>query len=66
MPIYDFHCDDCDSDFEVDYPIDDDRGNLECPKCESKNVLRIFTSISTDCGCKSESSNSCKPKIPSG
>ncbi|MFH1515419.1 MAG: FmdB family zinc ribbon protein [bacterium] len=66
MPVYDFHCDDCECDFEVDYAIDDDRGNLECPNCQSKNVLRVFTSISTDCSGKSKSSDSCSKKIPSG
>ena len=66
MPVYDYNCEDCEKDFEVDYPVDDDRGNLACPNCQSKNVLRVFTSISTNCDKKSTSSDSCSKKIPSG
>jgi len=54
MPIYEYHCDTCDSDFEMlVLSASDDK--VECPKCNGNSVTKLM------------SASSCRPNgIPSG
>ena len=41
MPIYEFHCDDCDTDFE--YLVMGSRKPEGCPDCKSNNFRRLMS-----------------------
>jgi len=45
MPLYDFHCEHCDEDFEVRASIRDKEAGLkpECPKCHSQKTRQVIT-----------------------
>lgn len=45
MPIYEFHCDTCNGEFEQFRSIRDE-GLPECPSCESKSVRRLISATS--------------------
>jgi putative FmdB family regulatory protein len=39
MPVYDYVCKDCQNSFELVLTLGaHDKGDIRCPKCESKNV----------------------------
>ena len=39
MPIYDYVCQDCHNSFELVITLGEhDKGDIRCPKCDSKNV----------------------------
>jgi putative FmdB family regulatory protein len=39
MPVYDYICKDCQKSFELVLTLSEhDKGNIRCPKCDSKNV----------------------------
>jgi putative FmdB family regulatory protein len=40
MPLYEYHCDACDSEFEKRRAIKDADAPIECPECESAEVTR--------------------------
>jgi putative FmdB family regulatory protein len=40
MPLYEFHCEDCKSDFEKRRAMQEANAPLECPECESTQVTR--------------------------
>lgn len=54
MPIYEYHCDECDRDFEkLVLSKSDER--TECPHCSGNNVTKLM------------STSNCRPNgIPSG
>lgn len=41
MPFYDFRCDKCDHNFEVNQPISQKLPE-KCPKCKKKGVYQIY------------------------
>jgi putative FmdB family regulatory protein len=45
MPLYDFHCDQCDEVFEVRASIKDKEAGLdpECPRCHSHAAKQLVT-----------------------
>jgi len=43
MPIYEFHCTDCDSDFEVLVPSIDTK--VRCEQCGSRKVTKLFSTF---------------------
>jgi putative FmdB family regulatory protein len=47
MPIYEFHCEDCDEVFEVRASIREREDGLElkCPKCESENTRQLISRV---------------------
>lgn len=46
MPRYQYHCDDCQNEFERPEHMDDhERAHPACPECGSKNVRQVFTSF---------------------
>ena len=39
MPVYDYVCKDCQNSFELILTLGEhDKGDIRCPKCDSKNV----------------------------
>jgi putative FmdB family regulatory protein len=45
MAYFDYHCEKCGKDFEIQCGINDDRSNVKCGHCGSKKVQRAFDSI---------------------
>lgn len=44
MPVYEFHCNECEQDFDITLKmIDLHAGVAACPHCESKNLRRVFS-----------------------
>ena len=51
MPIYEFTCGDCSSDFETLVRSSDWEGEVECPSCGSEKLekqLSVFAATSAD------------------
>lgn len=42
MPIYDYHCLDCDSTFEERRSMFEE-GQIRCPECNSENTLKLIS-----------------------
>lgn len=42
MPRYDYLCKECEKNFFIIVPITDNRENVLCESCQSKNVSRIY------------------------
>lgn len=40
MPLYEYHCDNCDNEFEMRRPIKESSAPTRCPECESDEVSR--------------------------
>lgn len=40
MPLYEYHCETCERDFEKRRAIQEADAPLECPECESADVTR--------------------------
>ncbi len=45
MPIYEFHCLDCDHDFEELVRSSDDTHGLVCPQCERTKVVKKISAF---------------------
>lgn len=74
MPIYEYFCQDCQNRFEKLIFSTEEEKNINCPKCKSKKVRRIFsvfglsgnvskpfTSVSGGCEtCINKTCDSCK------
>jgi putative FmdB family regulatory protein len=52
MAYYDYVCEKCGKQFEIQCGINDDRSNVKCTHCKSKKVQRLFNGIQL--GVKSE------------
>ena len=61
MPIYEYQCTKCESEFE--YLIEGD-AKASCPKCESKKVERQLSVISSPQA--NSGSQACGPLMPGG
>ncbi len=59
MPIYEYECKSCNNTFELLQKLSDDATGIKCPKCQSDNTERRY---STFCS----SSGSPKASAPSG
>lgn len=73
MPIFEYKCEKCNSEFEKLVFGSADSGNIHCPGCDSPEIERLFScfsgvsrgsdgstrSITTSSGCSSCSSGSC-------
>lgn len=42
MPRYDYKCNNCNNDFFVILGINDNKENIPCSDCESKNTSRVY------------------------
>ena len=40
MPLYEYHCDDCNESFELRRPMSASDEATECPNCDGQNVKR--------------------------
>ena len=59
MPLYAYHCDDCDKEFETLVRSNDQPA---CPKCESTKLTRMLSLIATPArGGATASPMSCGP-----
>ena len=45
MAYFDYHCDKCGKQFEIQCGINDDRSSVACPHCKSRKVQRLFNGI---------------------
>jgi putative FmdB family regulatory protein len=45
MPIYEYHCNACKSNFEVLQRINDTKNALKCPNCGTKDTKKRFSAF---------------------
>jgi putative FmdB family regulatory protein len=45
MPFYEFKCEECGTEFEEHFDVDENQDNVVCPDCQSRNVKRDFSSV---------------------
>ena len=45
MPYLDYYCEKCETQFEIQCGLNDDRTNVKCPDCKDKKVQRVFDTI---------------------
>lgn len=57
MPLYEYHCSDCENKFET--LVLSSADEIACPKCNSSRLEKLFSTF----GVKSESSFS-EPSVP--
>ncbi|MCC6860288.1 MAG: zinc ribbon domain-containing protein [Bryobacterales bacterium] len=50
MPLYEYHCETCGTDFERLRPIREADSPTQCPKCESEEVRRLLSAFMTRSG----------------
>jgi len=43
MPMYEYACDKCETEFETLVMNSDEEKDVECPKCESKEVEKLLS-----------------------
>lgn len=43
MPIFEYHCNECDKDFEILIIGDEE---VSCPECEGRNLRRLVSTFS--------------------
>jgi len=55
MPIYEYKCSDCESEFEILVRGEDGK-KLNCPQCGSENIDRLFSSFGFSMGSSSQTS----------
>lgn len=55
MPIYEYHCSDCDKDFEE--LVFSRNPEVECPGCHGRKVSRLLSVVSFSTGAGSFSSS---------
>ena len=60
MPIFEYKCKECGSTFEKIVFGSGDR-EVECPKCHSKEVTKLFSAFSMKGATKSTGASSCGP-----
>lgn len=54
MPVYEYICSDCKKTFEIVKPITQaPKKSVACPKCDSKNVDRRWSSVFVETSRKS-------------
>ncbi len=51
MPIYEFSCQKCNSNFETFVISHKNINSVQCPKCGSKKVQKVVSAF--NCGCSS-------------
>jgi putative FmdB family regulatory protein len=48
MPLYDYECQSCGSQFDTLRKTTDEDHDVECPKCHEKNAHRVFSLTASD------------------
>ena len=54
MPLYEYHCDDCDSEFEELQPMNAPKQGAECANCSGTNTRRVLSTFAKGSGARSE------------
>ncbi len=47
MPIFEYRCNDCTTDFEVLQRTSDVDTSTECPRCGAENTIKRFSTFAT-------------------
>jgi putative FmdB family regulatory protein len=47
MPIYEYECEKCGERFECFRSIRDSDNEIQCPKCSSEHIKRVFSKFAT-------------------
>ena len=58
MPLYEYHCDDCDHQFEALQGIHARPGDLPCPQCGARNLNKLHSSFAASTGTKTSAAAS--------
>ena len=45
MPLYEYHCTDCDHRFEILQRIGDGPDDLHCPSCDEPQLEKLFSTF---------------------
>lgn len=59
MPIYEYHCNDCDKDFELLVMRHAEADKQVCPTCKSESVQRKISAFAAQGGSTSSAGASC-------
>ncbi|OGO38214.1 MAG: hypothetical protein A2147_02250 [Chloroflexi bacterium RBG_16_57_8] len=58
MPLYEYECEECGSEFEVRRAITESEGEVECPACGETECRQVFSGFAFGA---SSASGSCAP-----
>ncbi len=47
MPIYEYHCEGCDRDFEEQQPLSFNPADTECPHCNARKAVRRISVVAS-------------------
>ncbi|MDI9565475.1 MAG: Zinc ribbon domain protein [Chloroflexi bacterium ADurb.Bin120] len=65
MPLYAYHCDNCDQDFEKLVRFSDPNSNTpECPGCQSRKTRKRLSTIAAISSGQSQSAGGCVSSGP--
>ena len=59
MPVFEYKCKKCDSKFEVLHKSTANMEDVICPKCQSKENTKLFSSFAAAVGHSHSSGDSC-------
>jgi len=59
MPLYEYHCNDCDSQFEELQPMNAPKQGAECATCSGTNTHRVLSVFAKGSGAQSEPRFAC-------
>ncbi len=45
MPIYEYHCRECDHEFEILQRIGEGANGLSCPRCDRQDLVKQFSTF---------------------
>ena len=47
MPIFEYTCKDCNSDYDILHKSKENKDDVFCPKCKSKNHVKLLSAFSS-------------------
>ncbi len=59
MPIFDYHCVDCETTFEIFHKVREKADDIVCPHCGSKNSKKLMSAPMVSMGSSTDSGSSC-------
>jgi len=66
MPIYEYRCTKCEERFSLLQPISADGTDVHCPKCETTEVERVFSTFASGSSSSTEAACPSAPSCSSG
>lgn len=66
MPVFEYRCLDCNNKFDVFHKTQNHESEIKCPKCNSGNNKKLFSSFSPSMVSMSSSSDSYSPSYDTG